>query len=82
MRFVSSHASLTALLSGLGKTIEALAGAVLRNFKEGSKRKPTLIITPQDGVQQQWVESLVKAGVEPARIRVIGEKRRDKSADI
>lgn len=40
------------------------------------KRKlPTLLIMPQDGVQEQWVQSLVDAGVQHARIRIIGEKK-------
>ena len=28
---------------------------------------PTLIVSPQDGVQAQWYETLLKAGVEPSR---------------
>ena len=70
---------------GLGKTIEALGGAVLRNHlntvKGKSKaKKPTLIITPQDGIQQQWYEALRRSGVEPARIYVMGEKKKDAKA--
>ncbi|KAL7499275.1 hypothetical protein ACHAWT_006896 [Skeletonema menzelii] len=70
---------------GLGKTIEALGGAVLRNHlntvKGKSKaKKQTLIITPQDGIQQQWYEALRRSGVEPARIYVMGEKKKDAKA--
>ena len=41
---------------GLGKTIEALGGAVLRNHLNTAKgksktKRPTLIISPQDGIQ-------------------------------
>jgi len=70
---------------GLGKTIEALGGAVLRNHlstvKGKSKaKKPTLIITPQDGIQQQWYEALRRSGVESARICVMGERKKDTKA--
>jgi SNF2 family DNA or RNA helicase len=70
---------------GLGKTIEALGGAVLRNHlstvKGKSKaKKPTLIITPQDGIQQQWYEALRRSGVESARICVMGERKNDTKA--
>lgn len=70
---------------GLGKTIEALGGAALRNFPFNSsakKKLPTLIVTPQDGVQDQWVQSLVNGGVEQARITIIGEKRCDRHARV
>ena len=70
---------------GLGKTIEALAGAALRNYSYDSsvkKKKPTLIVTPQDGVQEQWIQSLVNGGVEQARITIIGEKRCDRLARV
>jgi len=62
---------------GLGKTIEALGGAALRNAMSDAKFLPTLIVTPQDGVQKQWYDTLRKAGVEPARITIIGETKKD-----
>ncbi len=70
---------------GLGKTIEALGGAALRNHLSGVKgksntKKPTLIVTPQDGIQQQWYDALRRAGVEPARICVMGERKKDTKA--
>lgn len=69
--------------TGLGKTIEALAGAALRNYCPSRfARKKTLIITPQDGVQQQWLQSLVSGGVEQARISIIGEKKCNRLARV
>jgi hypothetical protein len=59
--------------------------SALRNypFQSSAKKKlPTLIVTPQDGVQYQWLESLVKGGVEQARITIIGEKRSDRLARV
>ena len=61
---------------GLGKTIEALGGAVLRNAAAKKSRKPTLIVTPQDGVMQQWQDAL-GTFVDPSRIIVLNEKKRD-----
>lgn len=51
---------------GLGKTIEALGGAVLRNHLNTAKgkaktKRPTLIIVPQDGIQQQWYQPQAEA---------------------
>ena len=71
--------------TGLGKTIEALAGAALRNYctsRLARKKLPTLIVTPQDGVQQQWLQSLVNGGVEQARISIMGEKKCDRNDRI
>ena len=59
---------------GLGKTIEALGGAVLRNAAAKKSRKPTLIVTPQDGVMQQWQDAL-GTFVDPSRIIVLNEKK-------
>lgn len=60
---------------GLGKTIEALGGAVLRNAAASKKsRKPTLIVTPQDGVMQQWQDTL-GTFVDQSRIIVLNEKK-------
>jgi len=62
---------------GLGKTIEALAGAALRNamlsYDLEHSDLPTLIVSPQDGIQNQWYETLVKSGVHPSCIEVWGE---------
>jgi hypothetical protein len=65
---------------GLGKTIEALAGAALRNAimqhqPKQQKQLPTLIVSPQDGIQNQWYETLIKSGVQPIQITIIGETK-------
>ncbi len=61
----------------LGKTIEALAGAALRNamllYDPEHNDLPTLIVSPQDGIQNQWYETLVKSGVRPVNIKIWGE---------
>ncbi|KAL7563119.1 hypothetical protein ACA910_012302 [Epithemia clementina (nom. ined.)] len=56
---------------GLGKTVEAIAGAVLRDaisVKKGEKRLPILIVSPNDAVQQQWRDTLLRNGVSDRRI--------------
>jgi SNF2 family DNA or RNA helicase len=82
---IKTRGALLADEMGLGKTIEALGGAALRNHLIGVKgksktKKPTLIVTPQDGIQQQWYDALRRAGVEPARICVVGERKKDTKA--
>ena len=86
---VKTRGCLLADEMGLGKTIEALGGAALRNHlisgngvkrKSKTMKKPTLIVTPQDGIQQQWYDALLRSGVDPARICVIGERKRDTNA--
>ena len=50
----------------LGKTVEAIAGAVLRNGIAAAKKKkarPTVIVSPNDAVQVQWRDTLVKNGI-------------------
>ena len=37
--------------------------------------QPTLIVSPQDGIQNQWYETLVKSGVPPSRISVWGDTK-------
>ena len=63
---------------GLGKTIEALAGATLRSIIMQKNKHhhdlPNLIVSPQDGIQNQWYDTLIKSGVDPAQITIIGEK--------
>ena len=71
----------------LGKTVEASAAVVLRTAaaasmkkttkKKHNKRLPTLIVTPQDDVMEQWYDTLIEGGVEAARIIILGEKRSD-----
>ena len=36
---------------------------------------PTLIVSPQDGIQNQWYETLIKSGVKPSSISVWGETK-------
>ena len=57
---------LIADVMGLGKTIQAVAACILRNEianKQGRPKKPTLLVLPNETVLDQWVETLVKAGV-------------------
>ena len=74
-----------------GKTIEALAGAALRKAMmcySGDKNLPTLIVSPQDGIQNQWYETLVKSGVKPSSIVIWGDtnaqtkRRQERYADM
>ena len=69
------------------KTVEASAGAVLRTAaaaamkkttKKKNKQLPTLIVTPQDDVMEQWYDTLIEGGIEPARITILGEKKSDR----
>jgi len=71
----------------LGKTVEASAGVVLRTAaaamnkttkKKHNKQLPTLIVTPQDDVMEQWYDTLIEGGIEPARIIILGEKKADR----
>ena len=45
--------------------------------KKSSRQLPVLIVVPQDGILGQWEETLRKAGVEPARIKILGERKKD-----
>ena len=45
--------------------------------KKHNKQLPTLIVTPQDDVMEQWYGTLVDGGIEPARIIILGEKKSD-----
>ena len=36
---------------------------------------PTLIVSPQDGIQNQWYETLLKSGVQPSSIEIWGESK-------
>jgi SNF2 family DNA or RNA helicase len=51
---------------GLGKTVEAIAGSILRNALAAARNepaRPTIIVSPNDAVQVQWRDTLVKNGV-------------------
>ena len=51
---------------GLGKTVQAVAGAILANQVAaalGESKLPCIIVSPNDAVQEQWIETLDKNGV-------------------
>jgi len=55
----------------IGKTVQAVAACILRNFISFAKKepaKPTLICSPNDAVLKQWHETLIKAGVDKGKI--------------
>lgn len=57
---------------GLGKTIESIAGMVLYNGLEEHrtrKKRPSLIVTPNRAVMEQWIEALTRNGVRKHRIK-------------
>lgn len=65
------------LTRGLGKTVECLAGSVLRSAASGagaSKRPKSLIVTPNDAVSEQWKEHLIKGGIPEAEICMVKGK--------
>ena len=68
---------------GLGKTIQGLGGAILRNrlvnvINSAAKviyvPKPTLILGPNDAVLAQWEESLIASGYPQGKIRLFNRK--------
>jgi SNF2 family DNA or RNA helicase len=68
---LSNKGAIIADVMGLGKTVEAVAGAILRNaIAEAQKKakKPTLICTPNEAVLVQWADTLIKAGVDRSKI--------------
>jgi SNF2 family DNA or RNA helicase len=65
---------------GLGKTIEAIGGAMLRNELSKAKGQiplPTLIIAPNDAVLEQWFDALLKNGVSDKRIVMFSKAQVD-----
>ena len=63
---ISGRGAIIADVMGLGKTVEAVAGALLRNAVATINKKPekpTLICSPNEAVLFQWHQTLVKAGV-------------------
>jgi SNF2 family DNA or RNA helicase len=57
---------------GLGKTIESIAGMILYNGIEEhrtGKKRPSLIVTPNRAVLDQWIEALKRNGVRRNRIK-------------
>jgi SNF2 family DNA or RNA helicase len=66
---------------GLGKTVEAIGGAVLRNALAGAKglkKRPTAIVAPNDAVLLQWRDTLIRNGVPEERIYLF-QKAQDNS---
>lgn len=76
--FFSFFTQLTIILSstylqGLGKTVEAIAGAILYNelaATKGDEKRPTAIVSPNDAVLLQWRDTLIANGVSADRIFV------------
>lgn len=61
---------------GLGKTIESIAGMILYNGIEEHrtrKQRPSLIVTPNRAVMEQWIEALKRNGVRHNRIHKFGK---------
>ena len=68
---------LLADVMGLGKTVEAVAAALLRIAIAKAQRKParpTIIIAPNDAVMAQWREHLIKAGTPPSSVLLYKSK--------
>jgi hypothetical protein len=59
---------------GLGKTVECLAGCVLRSAATGAGGK-SLIVTPNDAVSEQWRQHLIKGGIPEAQICMVKATR-------
>ncbi|EJK70962.1 hypothetical protein THAOC_07638 [Thalassiosira oceanica] len=63
---------------GLGKTVQSLAAAVIRNAKREHPTK-TVIVSPGEGVQNQWHETLVAIGVCESQIEIVGEAKKEQT---
>jgi DNA-binding transcriptional MerR regulator len=80
----STRGVLIADQMGLGKTVEAIAGAILRNAlaaAKGEKERPTVIFSPNDAVQVQWRDTLYKNGVPLERIQMFQKGQRSTDFD-
>ena len=55
--------------TGLGKTIMAIAGCMLRKAIGGWQKKPCLICVPNDSLVVEWAEKMVAAGIPSTFIR-------------
>ena len=71
MRNVMQKCIVTATVAGKRRS------ASITPRKKTSRQLPVLIVVPQDGILGQWEATLRKAGVEPARIKILGERKRD-----
>lgn len=63
-------------VAGLGKTVQSLAGAVIRNAKREHPTR-TVIVSPGEGVQNQWHTTLVDIGVCESQIEIVGEAKKE-----
>lgn len=45
------------------------------SYDQNHSDLPTLIVSPQDGIQNQWYETLLKSGVQPVNIEIWGESK-------
>ena len=45
------------------------------SFDNENSGLPTLVVSPQDGIQNQWYETLVNSGVQPSSIMIWGEPK-------
>jgi len=82
-----THGGILADQMGLGKTVESLAGCVLRHAAAAAKcakaTKPkTLIITPNDAVSEQWKQHLLLGGVTLSDIYMAGKTKLKSSKDL
>lgn len=68
---------------GLGKTIQGIGGAILRNRilaiqskgdEKVKKAMPTIIVGPNDAVLEQWEETLLLSGVPVEKIKLYWKK--------
>jgi SNF2 family DNA or RNA helicase len=69
---------LMADVMGLGKTVQSVCACIIRNavaLSQDRPRKPTLIVSPNDAVLTQWLETLLKAGVDPLKIYRLQSKK-------
>jgi len=77
-KFMSSRGILLADSMGLGKTVQGIVGALLRNAiseAKGRPKLPTVLVSPNHAVSIQWAETLIKAGVSAGRIFQFMPKR-------
>ena len=64
---------------GLGKTVQAVSAIRLVNAMaraKGEAPKPSLVVSPNDAVLEQWKEHLVKAGMDPKKIVRLATKQK------
>jgi SNF2 family DNA or RNA helicase len=70
---ITSPGGSSKLINSLGKTIESIAGAIIFDalaeiISPGGEQLPTVIVTPNAAVLEQWVQALRRNGVGADRI--------------